>query len=248
MARTVIIAQARMSSTRLPGKTLMDLGGAPVIDRVIARALRASRADDLWLAITEDPSDDVLVQHLDAASVQYVRGSLDDVLARYVHAAEAARADTIVRVTCDCPLIDPGVIDGVIKAFRAEPGLDYCSNTLVRTYPIGMDAEVFSRHALERAHERATEPHEREHVTPHLYQHPERFKLENVAAPPWAMWPELRLTVDEEVDLELLRAVVERVGPDAGLREVLDLLRTDPALVEVNARVAHRHVEKPTSW
>ena len=237
-----------MSSTRLPGKTLMDLGGAPVIDRVIARARRARLADDVWVAITEDASDDVLEEHLRVVGAPYVRGSLDDVLARYVQAVEAASADVIVRITCDCPLIDPGVIDAVIGTFRADAGLDYCSNTLVRTYPIGMDTEVFTRHALERANERAMEPHEREHVTPHIYQHPERFRLENVTAPEWARWPELRLTVDEASDLEMLRAVVERVGPDAGLREVLELLRAEPALAEINAEVEHRHVQKPVEW
>ncbi|MDZ4179352.1 MAG: NTP transferase domain-containing protein, partial [Coriobacteriia bacterium] len=128
--RTVIIAQARMSSTRLPGKTLMDLGGAPVLDRVIARARRAKLADDVWLAITEDPSDDVLEEHARALGVPYVRGSLDDVLARYAQAAEASSADAIVRITCDCPLIDPDVIDAVIRAYRDTPGMDYCSNTL----------------------------------------------------------------------------------------------------------------------
>ncbi|MDZ4179386.1 MAG: spore coat biosynthesis protein F, partial [Coriobacteriia bacterium] len=128
------------------------------------------------------------------------------------------------------------------------PGIDYCSNTLVRTYPIGMDTEVFSRAVLEKAHARATQPHEREHVTPYLYQHPERFRLENVAAPEWASWPELRLTLDEAADQELLQAVVGRVGPDAGLRQVLDALRADESLAALNADVAHRHVEKPVEW
>ncbi|MDO8881030.1 MAG: glycosyltransferase family protein [Coriobacteriia bacterium] len=248
MPRTVIIAQARMSSTRLPGKTLMDLGGAPVLDRVVARARRARLADDVWLAITTDPSDDVLEEHARSLGVPYVRGSLEDVLARYAQAAEASAADVVVRITCDCPLIDPEVIDTVIREFDDTPGIDYCSNTLVRTYPIGMDTEVFSRAVLEKSHGRATQPHEREHVTPYLYQHPERFRLENVTAPEWARWPELRLTLDEAADLELLQAVVGRVGPDAGLRQVLDALRADPALAQVNAEVEHRHVEKPVEW
>lgn len=226
----------------------MDLGGMPVIDRVVARARRATRADDVWIAITDHESDDVLEEHVRTLGAPYVRGSLDDVLARYAQAAEASTADVIVRITCDCPLIDPGVIDTVIDGFQSTPGLDYCSNTLVRTYPIGMDAEVFSRHALERANEHATDQHEREHVTPHLYQHPDRFRLQNVEAPAWAHWPQLRLTLDEEADLWLLRKVVERVGPDAGLRQVLDLLRAEPALVALNADVTHRHLERPVEW
>ncbi len=246
--RTVIIAQARMSSTRLPGKTLMDLGGAPVIDHVIARGRRARRADDLWVATTTDPSDDVLVDHLREVGVAYVRGSLDDVLSRYVHAARAAEADVIVRITCDCPLIDPEVIDRVIEAFEAAPPVDYCSNTLVRTFPIGMDTEVFTRAALERADSGATEPHEREHVTPHMYQHPRDFRLRSVEAPAEAAWPGLRLTVDEPVDLAMLDELVAAVGRDAGLPEILGYLKTHSELARKSAHVRHRHVEKPESW
>ena len=151
VSRTVIIAQARMSSTRLPGKTFMDLGGKPVVDRVVERVARARLADDVWIATTTDSSDDVLAEHLDSLGTPCLRGSLDDVLSRYAAAAETSRADTIVRITCDCPLIDPSVIDAVIAAFRDAPEVDYCSNALMRTYPIGMDTEVLSRASLERA-------------------------------------------------------------------------------------------------
>jgi spore coat polysaccharide biosynthesis protein SpsF len=237
-----------MSSTRLPGKTLMDLGGKPVVDHVIARARRAKLADDLFVATTIDPSDDVLAQHLEAAGVSYVRGSLDDVLARYVQAAEASRADTIVRITCDCPLIDPDVIDGNIAAFRTSPEVDYCSNTLRRTYPIGMDNEVFSREALERAHPEAVQPHEREHVTPYLYQHPELFRLRNVEAPEWATWPELRLTVDEAADLDMLGILLAKTPQGATLSEVLATLKANPEIAKRNAAVRHRHVGRPRTW
>lgn len=246
--RTVIIAQARMSSTRLPGKTLMDLGGKPVIDHVLERARASELVDDVWVATTTDPSDDVLAAHLDGLGVRYVRGSLDDVLARYVMTAEAANADTVVRITCDCPLIDPEVVDTAIGAYGATPEVDYCANTLRRTYPIGMDTEVFSREALMRAHAEATQPHEREHVTPYIYQHPEIFRLRNVEAPEWATWPDLRLTVDEAADLEMLRQAVEVVGADASLANALDALRSHQRLVALNAGVSHRRVEKPDGW
>ena len=248
MNRTVIIAQARMSSTRLPGKTLMDLGGKPVVDHVIARARAAHRADDVWVATTTDGTDDVLARHLDNARVPYVRGSLDDVLARYVQAADESRADTVVRITCDCPLIDPEVIDATIAAFRQLPEVDYCSNTLRRSYPMGMDTEVLSRAALERARAEATQPHEREHVTPYLYQHPELFRLQNVEAPEWATWPELRLTVDEAADLAMLRSLLEYAAADSGLSQLLDALRAHPEIAEHNRAVHHRHVKKPTHW
>lgn len=246
--RTVIIAQARMSSTRLPGKTLMDLGGRPVVDHVVGRARASRLAADVVVATTTDSSDDVLAAHLDGLGVSYVRGSLDDVLARYVMAAQAAEAETVVRITCDCPLIDPEVIDGVIQAYREASEVDYCSNILKRTYPIGMDTEVLSRLALERAHAEATQPHEREHVTPYIYQHPEIFRLRNVEAPDWASWPDLRLTVDEAADLEMLQVLLGNVGQLASSREVLACLRADAELATLNACVVHRHVEKRGGW
>ena len=248
MPRTVIIAQARMSSTRLPGKTLMDLGGKPVIDHVLERARRTRLADDVWVATTTDPRDDVLVEHVRSLGVPYVRGSLDDVLSRYTDAATAARAVTVVRITCDCPLIDPEVIDATISAFRELPAVDYCSNCLRRTYPMGMDTEVLSGSALKRASKEATAPYEREHVTPYIYQHPDRFLLRNARAPEWATWPELRLTLDEEADLEALRRIVAELGHDASTHVVLDLMRSRPDLVALNADVLHRHVEKPRGF
>jgi spore coat polysaccharide biosynthesis protein SpsF (cytidylyltransferase family) len=246
--RTVVIAQARMSSTRLPAKVMADLGGKPVVDRVIERTRRAERVDDVWIATTTDPTDDVLADHLRSLDVPFVRGSLDDVLARYLMATEAAEADTVVRVTCDCPLTDPETIDAMIEAYFEPPAVDYCSNTLVRTYPLGMDTEVFSRAALESAAAEATRQLEREHVTPFLYQHPERFSLRNVQAPKWAVWPELRLTVDESADLWLAREVFAELGGDADLASIISLLRSRPDLVAINSEIGHRHVEKPASW
>ncbi|MDA3936693.1 MAG: glycosyltransferase family protein [Actinomycetota bacterium] len=248
MGRTIIIAQARMSSTRLPGKVMADLGGKAVVDRVVARARASRLADDVLVATTTDATDDVLVEHLEVSGVGYVRGSLDDVLARYIQAAEKSRAQTIVRVTCDCPLIDPEVIDAAIAAFGESPEVDYCSNVLRRTYPIGMDVEVFSRQVLERAHADATLLGEREHVTPYIYQHPELFRLRNVEAPDWAKWPELRLTVDEDADIEVLREIVRLVPAESGLRHILEVIRAHPNVAAGNAAVAHRHVEKPRQW
>jgi spore coat polysaccharide biosynthesis protein SpsF len=245
--RVVAIIQARMGSTRLPGKTLADLGGAPVMDRVLARVARADRVADVVVAITDRPVDDQLEDHLVALGAKVVRGDSDDVLARFGLVAEMHPADAYVRITADCPLIDPGVIDDVVAAF-AQGDVDYCSNVLARTYPIGMDCEVISSGALRTALDEAADPAEREHVTPFLYRHPERFRLRNVEAPAWAARPHLRLTVDEPNDVELLRHIVAELGPDASLREILELLDTRPDIAAINADVEHRHVEKPTSW
>ncbi len=245
--RVVAIIQARMASTRLPGKTLADLGGAPVMDRVLSRVGRAERVSDVVVAITDRPVDDQLEEHLDALGANVVRGDSDDVLSRFGLVADGFRADAYLRVTADCPLIDPGVVDDVIAAF-AKGDVDYCSNVLARTYPIGMDCEVISSAALRTALDEAADPAEREHVTPFIYRHPERFRLRNVEAPAWAARPQLRLTVDEPNDVELLRHIVAELGPDASLREILELLDTRPDIAAINADVEHRHVEKPTSW
>ena len=237
-----------MSSTRLPGKVLMDLGGMPVIDHVISRALRVHRADAVVVATTTEPGDDALAAHVEALGVPVTRGDLNDVLSRYALAAHDSNAEVVVRITSDCPLIDPAVIDATIAAFRQSPEVDYCANTLVRTYPIGMDTEVFSREALERAHAEASQPHEREHVTPYLYQHPELFRLRNVEAPERERWPTLRLTVDESADLEMLQALLGHASADAGLGELLAVLRSHPEIATHNAGVTHRHVEKPQDW
>ena len=245
--RVVAIVQARMGSTRLPGKTLADLGGMPVIDRVLHRVARANLVADRVVAITDLPVDDPLETHLADAGESVVRGAEDDVLSRFGKAAEQFPADAYLRVTADCPLIDPQVIDDVVSAFWSGD-FDYCSNVLVRTYPIGMDCEVVSAEVLWAAVAEAVDPVEREHVTPFVYGRPERFRLRNVEAPAWANRPDLRLTVDEANDLELLRRVIDELGPDPSLREVLQLLDRRPDIGRTNSDVEHRHVEKPTSW
>lgn len=246
--RTVAIIQARMSSTRLPGKVLMDLAGTPVIDHVVQRSRAAKHIDEVAVATSVDASDDALAEHLEAAGVTVVRGSLDDVLSRYQGAASALDAETIVRITGDCPLIDPAVIDAVVSGFRREPEVDYCSNTLRRTYPLGMDTEVFSRAALERACREAHSTIEREHVTPYLYQHPDLFSLRNVEAAAWANRPGLRMTLDDPRDLEMIRTLIGAAGRDADLHELLTTLDRNPNIADMNANVAHRHTEKPIRW
>lgn len=246
--RTVAIIQARMTSTRLPGKVLVDLAGAPVIDHVVERVRAAELIDEVAVATSIDASDDALAEHLEAVGVTMVRGSLDDVLGRYHGAAAALDAETIVRITGDCPLIDSAVIDTVVSGFRRAPEVDYCSNTLRRTYPLGMDTEVFSRAALERAHREARSDVAREHVTPYLYQHPDLFSLRSVEAPAWAHRPELRLTLDDPRDLEMIRRLMGEARRGADLHELLAALDRNPDIAEMNANVAHRHTEKPNSW
>jgi len=246
--RTIAVIQARMSSTRLPGKVLLDLDGSPVVDHVVRRVGRARLVDEVWVATSTAPDDDILTDNLSSLGTPVVRGSLDDVLSRYALSSERSNADVVVRITADCPLIDPAVIDGVIRSYREAPSVDYCSNTLVRTYPIGMDTEVFSRAALDRAALEATTQQEREHVTPYIYQHPESFRLRNVEAPPDSRRPGYRLAIDEAADLQVVVEVLARVGGNAALEEICALLDEDPELAEANRAVEHRHVWRPEVW
>ena len=170
MTRIAMI-QARMSSTRLPGKVLEPIEGRTMLSRVVRRAQLARLIDGVVVATTQAEADGAIVEECARLEVECFRGPEDDVLDRYLRAARAASADAIIRVTSDCPLLDPEVIDTVIRSFIGA-NVDYASNTIQRTFPRGLDTEVFSRGALERAAREADEPHQREHVTPYFWENP----------------------------------------------------------------------------
>jgi spore coat polysaccharide biosynthesis protein SpsF len=200
------VLQARMSSSRLPGKVLADLVGAPMILRQIERLNRARRLGTIVVATSDQASDDLLAARLDQAGVAVFRGPLDDVLARFIGAMDAFGATgTVVRLTADCPLADPGVIDETL-ALHAASGADYTSNTPARrSYPKGLDVEVFEAAALRAAARETADPYDREHVTPFLYRRPERFRIAGLEQA--ADEGEVRWTVDRPDDLEFVRAV-----------------------------------------
>lgn len=208
VTKTVAIIQARMSSSRLPGKVLRLVGSQPMLARVLARASRASFIDEVMVATTIDPSDEPIAEFCERTGVPCFRGDLYDVLDRYYQAAGLSGADVIVRLTADCPFIDPQEIDRTIGHFRLTCS-DFTANRLPppfrRTTAIGMDTEVVSFAALERAWQEAVEPFEREHVMPYLYDQPGRFKIS------LADWQEdlshLRFTVDTPADLEVANQV-----------------------------------------
>src|SRR4030081_1777500 len=168
-----------MCSTRLPGKVLLDLAGASVLSRVLERVRRTNSIDEVLVATTDRPSDDVIVQECLRYQIPIFRGQEEDVLDRYYRAAVSAKADVVVRITSDCPLIDPEVTGKTVQAFLEERP-DYASNCLVRTYPRGLDTEVVTVRALERAWREAAKPHQREHVTPYIYGNPGEFRLLSV--------------------------------------------------------------------
>lgn len=206
------ILQARMSSSRLPGKVLADVAGAPMIVRQIERVRRAQKISRLIVATSTRADDDPLAQALAHAGVEVVRGDLDDVLSRFIVALEAAGAPaTAARLTADCPLADPLAIDATIALFESA-GADYVTNAgATRTFPKGLDVEVFRTDALRQAHAETLDPYDREHVTPFLYRHPERYRL--AALTQDRAEGDLRWTVDRPDDLDFVRAVYEALYP-----------------------------------
>ena len=240
----VAIVQARMTSTRLPGKTLMRLDSTTILEWVLRRLQLAEAVDQIAVATSRDPSDDPIERSAAAMGTTVVRGSLVDVLDRYRLAAEHTGANTIVRITADCPFLDPAIVDAAVGTL-VNKNADYASTNLDAAITHGLDVEAFTAGALEAAAAEANERAEREHVTPFLYRRRERFVCVTAPVPDWGRRSDLRLTVDEPADLELLQAVVERlgVGPEELVtRDVIELLAHDPALAALNASVHHRHV------
>ena len=241
--RTVGIIQARMGSTRLPGKVLMPICGSSMLLWTVNRTRRARTLDEVIVATTELPADDAIVAECARGGVPVFRGSEDDVLDRYKAAAEAFDADPVARITSDCPFIDPDVIDLVVQAFRVS-GADYASNALERGYPRGLDVEVFSRAALDEAWRSAERPHERVHVTPHIHQNPKRFALESVKCE--EDHSHLRWTVDTAEDLATIRGIAEALGgrDDFGWRAALEAVQRNPNLTDINRSVRQKTLEE----
>ena len=237
--RIVAIIQARMGSTRLPGKVLMDLAGETVLARVVNRLRRCSGIDEILVATTDMPADDAIVAECRKIKAQVARGDQNDVLDRYYRAAQLTKAEIIVRITSDCPLIDPVITGKTIAAFL-ESRPDYASNALERTYPRGLDTEVFSFDVLARAWSEARKSYEREHVTPYIYERPEIFKILSVKGDDDLSTH--RWTVDTPEDLELVRAIYTRLGnkPDFSWRDVLAAVEREPELMELNRQVMQK--------
>ena len=254
--RTIAIIQARMSSSRLPGKVLLNIAGEPMLARVVERARRAKLVDQVIVATTTDPSDDPVAEYCTERGYDFTRGSLHDVLDRYYQAARQFDADVIVRLTADCPVLDPGVVDLTIE--QLKDNMDFVANRLPppmgRTFPIGLDTEVCTFTALENAWQNATEKHQREHVMPYIYEgvnlQPSTFNLQTGVSPrnfKIALlnhdpdYGTLRWTVDTPEDLEFIREVFARFdNDDFTWHDILTLLEREPELAKINADIHHK--------
>lgn len=224
------ILQARMSSTRLPGKVMEPIEGIPMIGRQIERLSRARMIDELVVATSWEASDDELVAYVENLGIKVFRGSRDDVLERFIEVLKVCKPDVVVRLTADCPLASPMVIDQVIECFQISD-VDYLSNTLTPRYPDGLDVEVVSPQALAWVAENSDDPHEHEHVTLGVYRRPDRFKVQNFSDS--SDHSNLRWTVDTAADLEFVREVYNRLyikNPEFEYQDVLDLLDDEQSL------------------
>ena len=238
--KTVLIVQARMTSTRLPGKVLLPLAGEPMLMRLVQRLRRVQRADGMVIATTTNPTDNPIATLCAQLDVPCHRGSEHDVLSRYADAARLHGADVVVRITSDCPLIDPALIDQVIEVYE-EGDSDYVSNMLPPTWPYGMAVEVFSAAALAQAHAEASQSAEREHVTPFIYWHPERYRLRNLASP--VDLSHHRWTVDTPEDYELVRRLFETLipaHPEFTQADVLAVLDAHPDWLRINQHIQQK--------
>jgi spore coat polysaccharide biosynthesis protein SpsF len=237
--KTVAIIQARMGSTRLPGKIMMDLGGDTVLARVVRRVSRATLIEKIVVATTHNAADDTVVRECDRLGVACFRGSEDNVLDRYYRAAIENGAEAVVRITSDCPMIEPEISDSVVRGFL-EKHPDYASNTVQRTYPRGLDTEVMTFAALAKSWTEGTQPYERTHVTPYLYLNPQLFQLLHVTDE--RDYSQYRWTVDTPEDLAFVRAVYDRLGnvDTFHWRDVLSLLDREPQLLRLNQHIVQK--------
>ncbi|MBL8013218.1 MAG: glycosyltransferase family protein [Candidatus Omnitrophica bacterium] len=240
MKKIVATIEARMTSSRLPGKVLMPACGMPMLEILIRRLKKVGQVHEIVVATTINTSDDPVVALAEKMGVGCFRGSEEDVLARVLGAAGQYEADLIVEITGDCPLVDPVIVGQVIDLYLNTP-CDYASNVNPVTFPIGMDAQVFSAELLARADREGKTREDREHVSWYIRNHP-HMKRTNLYAPSQLHWPELGLTLDEMSDYELLKNIVEHFSPNLffSCKDILDYLRMNPHVLKINQNVARR--------
>jgi spore coat polysaccharide biosynthesis protein SpsF len=234
--KIVASIEARMTSTRLPGKVLKECMGKSMMELMIERVRRSETIDEIVIATTTNATDDPLEALAKKLDVGICRGSELDVVQRVVDAHRASQSDIVVQLTGDCPLIDPEVIDVFVRFYRMNQ-FDYVSNAVVRSYPIGLDTQVSSFKILERSLELAVSESDHEHLYATIYKRPDQFRLYHFVGPHELMWPELRLTLDTQEDLTVISAIFEALYPlNKAFRtiDIIQFLKKNPQLVEIN--------------
>ncbi len=234
--------EARMTSTRLPGKVLLEAAGIPLLQHLVNRLRDVQSIDGIVLATTTNDSDNPLEEFARQMNINCFRGSELDVMERVIGAAASVGAKVIVEITGDCPIIDPEIVEQAIRIYKNN-NADYVSNAGVRSYPDGMDVQVFSLDTLIKSCQMTSNPLDHEHVTLHIRNHPEIFNHINLVAPPEIHWPELGLTLDELSDYNLLKYVIEyfdKINPKFTCLDVVTFLRNRPDLVKINSEIKRK--------
>ena len=244
--KKLIIVQARMTSTRLPGKVMKVVCGKPLLEHLIDRLKRVKYADRIVIATTVNETDDIIVELCEKLDISYYRGSEEDVLGRYYETAVEYGGDIIIRITSDCPVIDPEVVDYLINFFTNNiEKYDYVSNTLERSYPKGMDAEIVSFKALKEAHFNAYDPFDREHVTPFIKKRPQQFRLYNILYK--TDMSRCRWTLDTPEDLELISKIFESLyyqNTFFSLNDIFSLMERKLEWAAINAHIEQKKTDK----
>lgn len=245
--KIVAIIQARTTSTRLPNKVLMNISGKSMLWHVVNRVKQAKKVNEIVLAIPDTKKNDILEKFAIENKINYFRGSEENVLFRYYYAAKKFKAHIIVRITSDCPFIDPKIIDKLVKK-HLNSDCDYTSTGQKRTFPRGVAAaEVFNFQALQESYLFAQKDFEKEHVTAYIYRHPEKFKLQNIEANKELNYPEYRLCVDAKEDLDLAKIIFSNLGKKDPLfytEDIVSFLQKNPNLLSINSHIKQKELKK----
>ena len=242
--KTAAIIEARMTSTRLPGKVMCPILGKPMLELLIERLKHADTLDEIIIATTTNKEDNIIEELSETLHVGCYRGSEDDVLDRVLHAAVTSNIDLIIEITGDCPLIDPGVIDTLVQIYLSGQ-YDFVSNTLKQTYPNGLDTRIFSTETLKKVASLTDDPVDHEHVSLYIYEHPEIFSLYNHESDLLEKYWDLRLTVDTIEDFALISTIYEKLyitNPNFRLPDIITLLEKEPELVRINQHIHQKPV------
>ncbi len=237
--RTVAIIQARLGSERLPGKVLKVIDGRAMLEHVVERLRQAKTLDDIVVAMPDASKDDELAKFCQERGYAIFRGSEADVLSRYYEAAIAFKADVVVRITSDCPLIDSQLVDAIVQRHWDSKGNDYTCNVLTRSFPRGVDTEVVSMLCLERLHRQVHEVLHREHVTNYIHQHLTEFKTENIEREAGDR-SDLRICVDTQDDLDVVTSIIKHLGSTSGVEHVIAFLDRHPEVAQRNVHVQQK--------
>jgi spore coat polysaccharide biosynthesis protein SpsF len=240
----VAIVQARMGSTRLPGKVLLKIKDRYVLDYVIDRLRLCKKLDNIVLATTTSKEDDVLEKYAISKCINYYRGSQEDVLSRYFYAAKKFNADIIVRITSDCPLIDPEIVDKTITK-HVKTKADYTTNTIERTFPRGLDVEVFNYEVLQYSFKNAKERYQHEHVTPYIIENVDKFKIVNLELDDNQKRPDIRVTLDTKEDYKLISKIINSFDNIYfKTKDLINLLDKNPNLLKINKNIKQKNIKE----